>query len=90
MTLETLYILCVHYVSINVLEPSPMTSPASAATTDARASGTRYPGTPLWVKVSGIVALLILVVVVLVMVVVGGDHGPMRHLPSASALLFLV
>jgi hypothetical protein len=50
----------------------------------ARRSTTSYPGTPRWVKVGGIVALLMIVLVVLVMAVAGGDHGPMRHIPSAA------
>ena len=68
-----------------------MTDPASSVNTaddiDARSerrSTTSYPGTPHWVKVGGIVALLMLVLVVLVMVMAGGDHGPMRHIPSAG------
>jgi uncharacterized membrane protein len=44
-----------------------------------------YPGTPRWVKVSGIVALVLVVLVVIVMVVSGGNHGPSRHMPSGDA-----
>jgi hypothetical protein len=36
------------------------------------------------VKVSGIVALILIVLVVVVMVLGGGEHGPMRHMPSGS------
>jgi hypothetical protein len=36
------------------------------------------------VKVSGIVALILIVLVVLVMVLGGGEHGPMRHIPSGT------
>jgi hypothetical protein len=50
----------------------------------ARRSTTSYPGTPRWVKVGGIVALLMIVLVVLVMAMAGGDHGPMRHILSAG------
>jgi hypothetical protein len=50
----------------------------------ARRSTTSYPGTPRWVKVGGIVALLMIVLVGLVMAMAGGDHGPMRHIPSAG------
>jgi hypothetical protein len=35
-------------------------------------------GTPRWVKVSGIIAL-VLVVLVVVMLIVGRGHGPGRH-----------
>ncbi len=50
-----------------------------------------YPGTPRWVKLSGIVVIvLILLVVIIVVTGVGGDHGPWRHtgggvvLPAAA------
>jgi hypothetical protein len=36
------------------------------------------------VKVSGIVALILIVLVLVVMVLGGGEHGPMRHIPSGS------
>ncbi len=36
-------------------------------------------GIPRWVKVSGIVVLLLALVVVLAMLVGGGEHGPSRH-----------
>ena len=38
-------------------------------------------GLPRWVKVSGIIAL-VLVVLVLVLLLAGGDHGPGRHQSS--------
>ena len=44
-----------------------------------------YPGMPRWVKVSGIVTLVLVVLVVIVMVATGGNHGPVRHLPSGDA-----
>ena len=47
-------------------------------------SSTTYPGTPRWVKVSGIVVLVLVLLVVGVMVVGGGQHGPMRHVPSGA------
>jgi hypothetical protein len=49
-----------------------------------RGSSNGYPGTPRWVKVSGIVALILIVLVVVVMMLGGGEHGPMRHIPSAG------
>jgi hypothetical protein len=43
--------------------------------------------TPRWVKVFGIIALvLILLVVIMIFTGVGGDHGPGRHLPSGDAV----
>ena len=45
-----------------------------------------YPGTPRWVKVFGIVAIVLaLLFVVMVFTDLGGRHGPGRHLPSGDA-----
>ena len=73
-----------------VLEDTHMATPAPSTNapgeTDARASGgssSVYPGTPRWVKVSGIIAL-ILIVLVVVLLLLGGQHSPMRHIPSGS------
>ena len=44
-----------------------------------------YPGTPRWVKVSGVVTLVVVVLIVIVMVATGGNHGPGRHMPSGDA-----
>ena len=45
-----------------------------------------YPGTPRWVKITGIVVIaLILLVSIIVLTGVGGPHGPGRHLPSGGA-----
>jgi len=43
-------------------------------------------GTPRWVKVFGIIALvLVLLVVVVLATGRGGSHGPGRHAPSGDA-----
>lgn len=42
-----------------------------------------YPGTPRWVTVFGIVAL-VLVLLVVIALFVGGNHGPARHVPSGG------
>lgn len=45
-----------------------------------------YPGAPRWVKVSGIVAIvLVLLVIIALFTSVGGPHGPGRHMPSSGA-----
>ena len=45
-----------------------------------------HPGTPRWVKIAGIVAIvLVLLVSIIVFTGVGGPHGPSRHMPSGSA-----
>ena len=44
----------------------------------------QYPGMPRWVKVSGIVVLVVILVLVVATVASGGQHGPMRHAPSGD------
>jgi hypothetical protein len=43
--------------------------------------------TPRWVKVFGILALVLILLVVIMMMFagIGGPHGPGRHLPSGDA-----
>lgn len=43
------------------------------------------PGTPRWVKVSGIIALVLILLLVIMVLVGGGNHGPGRHIPSGGA-----
>jgi hypothetical protein len=40
--------------------------------------------TPAWVKTFGIIALLLAVLIIGIMLF-GGEHGPGRHIPSATA-----
>jgi hypothetical protein len=47
-------------------------------------SAAPYPGTPRWVKLLGIAALLVVLLVLVVMLAVGGQHGPGRHVPSGG------
>ena len=45
----------------------------------------RYPGTPRWVKLSGIaVGVLVLLILIIVLTGIGGPHGPGRHLSSSG------
>jgi hypothetical protein len=40
---------------------------------------------PRWVKVFGIIALVLVLLVVIIMFTgVGGKHGPSRHIPSGN------
>lgn len=55
------------------LPPDPASEPRSAA-----------PGTPRWVLVLGVIAL-ILIVAFVVQAVLGGGHGPQMHAPSSDA-----
>jgi hypothetical protein len=43
------------------------------------------PGIPRWVKVFGIVALVLVLLVIIMLFVSGGSHGPGRHIPSGDA-----
>ena len=42
-----------------------------------------YPGTPRWVKMLGIVVIVVVLLVVARMFI-GGEHGPGRHTPSGD------
>jgi hypothetical protein len=44
------------------------------------------PGTPRWVKISGIIAVVVAVLFVILLIFGGGNHGPARHLPPADAI----
>ncbi len=42
-----------------------------------------YPGTPRWVKVFGIIALVVVLLFVILLFTRGpGGHGPSRHIQS--------
>ena len=43
-----------------------------------------YPGTPRWVKVFGII-VIVLILLVVARVLIGGEHGPGRHTPTGDA-----
>ena len=48
------------------------------------------PSTPRWVKIFGLVALLVVVLfAVLLLTDRGGKHGPGRHAPPAGAVYVL-
>lgn len=61
--------------------PDPGVGPDRRSTTSAP----RYPGTPRWVKVFAIVALILVLLVVIMVFASGGGHGPGRHMPSGGA-----
>jgi hypothetical protein len=44
-----------------------------------------YPGTPRWVKVFGIIVIVVALLVAAVMFIGGGEHGPGRHTQSGDA-----
>jgi hypothetical protein len=40
----------------------------------------RYPGTPGWVKVMGLIAIIVVLLIGFIIVTgLGGPHGPQRH-----------
>lgn len=41
--------------------------------------------TPRWVKVSGIIAIVLILLAVIIMLFSGGEHGPGRHFKSDNA-----
>ncbi len=51
--------------------------PGTASDHGVRAESRAVPGTPLWVKVCGIIAVVVIVVVV--MMLLAGGHNPGRH-----------
>jgi hypothetical protein len=60
-----------------MVDPSPYSDSGEEASAETGREVT--PGTPRWVKVSGIVALIVVLVVVVLLVIGGGSHGPGRH-----------
>ena len=51
----------------------------------AGAEGRPTAGTPSWVKVFGVIALVVVVLFVVVLLVRGGEHGPGRHAPGGGS-----
>lgn len=64
--------------------PSPDTGEDAGVGPD-RGSSPSYPGTPRWVKVSGMIIIVLVLLAIVVMVASGGHHGPGRHLSSGEA-----
>jgi hypothetical protein len=59
---------------------------ADPLSSERKAGADRGPtaGTPRWVKVSGVVALVVLLLLLIVLLT-GGSHGPGRHVSSLGA-----
>lgn len=59
--------------------------PNSNSDNGERPTEDRPPSTPRWVKVSGIIAIvLILLFVIMKLTSIGGNHGPGRHIPGVE------
>ena len=68
-------------------DPPPYPAADSDISDDTRVSPDRgsTTGTPRWVKVFGIIALvLVLLFVIMMLTGRGGSHGPGRHTPSGD------
>lgn len=49
----------------------------------------RYPGTPGWVKVLGLIAVIVVLLIGFILVTgLGGPHGPQRHGATAPVAVF--
>lgn len=59
-----------------------MESEARLKATDERQPA--YPGTPRWVKISGIIVGILALLVVVMAVAGGGRHSPFRHFSSGA------
>ena len=62
--------------------PDPLSSSESDGSSGVGPDHGATAGTPLWVKVFGIIALVVLLLLVIVLLVGGGNHRPARHLPA--------
>jgi hypothetical protein len=63
----------------------PDADSAPDANSAARAERARAPGTPRWVQVFGIIALIIIILLVVAQLLLGVQHGPGMHAPSGDA-----
>ena len=52
--------------------------------TGVRPTSDRPPSTPRWVKVFGIIVIVLVLLFVAVMFIGGGEHGPGRHTLSGD------
>ena len=58
-----------------------------SSASDGAGQAARYPGTPRWVKTGAIVTAVVVALVVVVMILSGGEHGPMRHVPTGAGMV---
>jgi hypothetical protein len=60
-------------------------TPYPDSDSDAGRGGESTTGTPRWVKVFGVIALVVVVLFVVVTLIRGGEHGPSRHTPGGGS-----
>lgn len=58
---------------------TPDSRPGASDDTDVRAGRGSTSGTPRWVKVSGVIALVLGLLLAVMMLFGGGRHGPAQH-----------
>jgi len=46
--------------------------------------GDQPPITPRWVKISGLIAIVLVLVILILMIFGGGNHGPGRHFSTEN------
>lgn len=66
-------------------DPDASAEPDRGAGDDTGAGRGSPPGAPRWVKVSGIVALVLALLITAVLLLGGGGHGPAQHISSGRA-----
>lgn len=64
--------------------PYPDSKSDTDDATDVRPDRVRPTRTPRWVKMFGII-VLVLILLLVVQILMGGNHGPGRHIPSGDA-----
>lgn len=50
------------------------------------AAGEPPPGVPRWVKVFGLITVIVILLAVVAMILVGGEHGPGRHMHGGHSM----
>jgi hypothetical protein len=72
-----------------VKKTTPMTdlppSPVAKRDSNVKPDHESTYSTPRWVKVFGIIALVVVLLLIILMLS-GGEHGPWRHTPPSSAI----
>lgn len=62
-----------------------MTDPSPNTAADVRPTEDRPPSTPRWVKVFGVIGIVLVLLFGIIKFAGSGNHGPDRHIPSGSA-----
>jgi hypothetical protein len=65
-------------------DPASDTGSGSDVANGSGSGGRSAPGMPRWVKVSGVVVLVVVLALAVVLLTGAGGHGPGRHMPSTD------